>query len=64
MTISVTEKAYYSGGGSYSFAATFNEVAPANATTEWNVPGMQIGWDSVDGGIMLGNWELRARWPA
>lgn len=42
----------------------FQEIAPANATTVWQVPGMQIGWDPVDGGLVLGNWSLRAQWPS
>lgn len=41
------------------FAAT----APAGQTTTWNISGVQLGWDSVDGGLMMGNYVLQARWP-
>lgn len=47
-------------GGSPVFAAT----APASKTTTWNISGVQLGWDTVDGGIMLGTYSLQARGPA
>lgn len=42
----------------------FSTSAPANATTQWNISGVQLGWDSVDGGIMLGTYTIHTRWPA
>lgn len=41
----------------------FTATAPANATTSWNTTGVQLGWDSVDGGIMMGVYEMQVRWP-
>ncbi len=40
----------------------FTAVAPAGATTSWNVTGVQLGWDTVNGGIMLGSYEIHAGW--
>ena len=45
-------------------APVFEASAPANATTIWNVAGVQLGWDSVDGGIMMGNFVMQAQWPS
>jgi len=42
----------------------FTAIAPANATTSWNATGIQLGWDAVDGGIMMGDYVMSARWPA
>ena len=42
------------------FAAT----APAGQTTSWNISGIQLGWDTVNGGLMLGAYTVNARWPA
>lgn len=42
------------------FAAT----APAGQTTTWNLSGIQLGWDTVNGGLMLGAYTVNARWPA
>lgn len=41
----------------------FTAVAPANRTSSWNVTGVQLGWDSINGGIMMGNYVMLARWP-
>lgn len=41
------------------FAAT----ALANQTTQWNISAAQLGWDSVNGGLIMGNYVLQARWP-
>ncbi len=41
------------------FAAT----APAGQTTQWNISGVQLGWDTVNGGLMMGNYVIQARWP-
>ncbi len=42
----------------------FTADAPANATTSWNITGVQLGWDAVDGGIMMGTYQMHAGWPA
>jgi hypothetical protein len=42
----------------------FTAVAPPNATTSWNVTGIQLGWDSVNGGIMMGNYVVQVKYPA
>lgn len=36
----------------------------AHSTIEQNVPGVSMAWDLVNGGIMMGNYQFRARWPA
>lgn len=36
----------------------------AHETITQNVPGVSIAWDTVDGGIMMGNYQFRARYPA
>jgi hypothetical protein len=41
----------------------FEAVGLANGTTSWNTGGLQIAWDEIDGGLMLGNYELAASWP-
>lgn len=47
-------------GGTEVFAVT----APAGQTTSWNISGIQLGWDSVNGGLILGSYQVMARWPA
>lgn len=47
-------------GATDVFAAT----APAGQTSTWNISGVQLGWDSVNGGLILGNYQIQARWPA
>ena len=42
----------------------FTETAPANQTTTWNISGVQLGWDSVNGGVLLGDYTVSVRWPA
>lgn len=42
------------------FAAT----APAGQTSTWNLSGIQLAWDTVNGGLMLGAYTVNARWPA
>jgi len=42
----------------------FHAVAPAGQTTQWNVGGVQLGWDSIDGGIIMGDYVMQAQWPA
>lgn len=42
----------------------FTATAPAGATTSWNITGVQLGWDTVDGGLQMGPYVLQARWPA
>lgn len=42
----------------------FEATAPAGQTTSWNISGVQLGWDAVDGGLMLGNYVIQAQWPA
>jgi hypothetical protein len=41
----------------------FTAVAPAGQMTSWNTTGVQLGWDSVDGGIVMGGYEMLVRWP-
>lgn len=38
--------------------------APAGQTTVWNVGAVQLGWDTTNGGIVMGNYVVQARWPA
>lgn len=45
-------------------AVVFEATAPAGQTTSWNISGVQLGWDSVNGGLMLGDYVLQAQWPA
>lgn len=42
----------------------FTADAPANATTSWNTTGIQLGWDTVNGGIMMGTYQMHTGWPA
>jgi hypothetical protein len=42
----------------------YTAIAPAQQTTEWNVNPFQLGWDSVDGGLILGNYSFGTQWPA
>lgn len=42
----------------------FTATAPAGQTTTWNITGVQLGWDSVDGGLQMGAYVMQARWPA
>lgn len=53
-------KAFIYEGGILVFSAT----APANQTTSWNTSGIQLGWDSVDGGLMMGNYVMAIQYPA
>lgn len=39
-------------------------TAPANQTTTWNISGIQLGWDAVDNGIILGNYSVFTTWPS
>lgn len=36
----------------------------AGQTIEQNVPGVSVAWDLVDGGLIMGDYQFRARWPA
>lgn len=42
----------------------FTAAAPAGQTSTWNISGVQLGWDTVDGGLQMGPYVLQARWPA
>lgn len=42
---------------------TFAASCPAGQTLERNVPGWTLGWDAVEGGLILGPYEFQARWP-
>jgi hypothetical protein len=42
----------------------FTAIAPPNQTTSWNISGIQLGWDAVDGGLILGNYELQTQYPS
>lgn len=46
-------------GGSEVFFAS----APGGQTTIWNISGVQLGWDTANGGLMMGNYSVYARWP-
>jgi hypothetical protein len=46
--------------GSVIFVAT----APENQTTTWNISGVQLGWNTIDNGLILGNYEIQAQWPS
>jgi hypothetical protein len=39
-------------------------IAPPNQTTNWNTTGVQLGWDQVNGGLMMGNYVLQIQFPA
>lgn len=41
----------------------FTAIALANQTTSWNTTGVQLGWDSVNGGIMMGNYVMQVQYP-
>lgn len=41
----------------------FTANAPAGQTTSWNTTGIQLGWDSVNGGLIMGNYTMSAQWP-
>ena len=42
----------------------FQATAPAKQTTTWNTTGIQLGWDSVNGGIMMGNYVMQVQYPS
>lgn len=42
----------------------YNVTVPANTTQTANTTGLQLGWDQVDGGIIMGSYTFEARWPA
>lgn len=42
----------------------WNGTAPAGQTTLWNVGAVQLGWNATDGGLVMGGYEVQARWPA
>jgi hypothetical protein len=39
-------------------------VCLPHETITQNIPGVSMAWDLVDGGIMMGNYQFRARYPA
>lgn len=41
----------------------FTAIAPVNQTTSWNTVGIQLGWDEVDGGLMMGNYTMFVQYP-
>lgn len=41
----------------------FTAEAPANRTTTWNTSGIQLGWDNINGGIMMNNYTMQVQWP-
>lgn len=53
-----------------SGSPVYSNTAPPNQTSTWNISGIQLGWQAQyfnedtqeweDGGIDLGNYELRA----
>jgi len=51
--------AIYEGG-----VLRFEATAPGFQTTSWNTTGVQLGWDPVDGGLMMGNYTMHVRFPA
>jgi len=42
----------------------YERTCVANDVTIQNVAGTTLAWDTVDGGLMMGNYQFRARWPA
>lgn len=36
----------------------------AGQTLEQNVPGVSVQWDLIDGGLIMGDLQFRARYPA
>lgn len=42
----------------------FTATALAQRMTSWNTSGVQLGWDSVDGGIIMNGYVMRIRFPA
>lgn len=42
----------------------YSAIAPANQTTEWNLSPYQLGWDSVYGGLILGDYGFGTQYPA
>lgn len=41
----------------------FTAVALANQTTSWNTTGIQLGWDPIDGGLMMGTYTMFVQYP-
>ena len=41
----------------------FEATAPAGQTTSWNISGVQLAWDAVDGGLILGPYGFGAQYP-
>lgn len=39
-------------------------ICTAGSVIEQNVPGVSMTWDLQNGGINMGNYVFRARWPA
>lgn len=44
--------------------AIYSAIAPAGRTTQWNLNPFRLGWDSVDGGLILGPYEFGTQYPA
>lgn len=42
----------------------FIATAPANQTTSWSTSGIQLGWDTVNGGIIMGLYTIQTSWPS
>lgn len=40
----------------------WEDVAPAGEVTTWNTAPFQLGWDSVNGGLILGDYEFGVQW--
>jgi hypothetical protein len=41
----------------------YQKTCAANGTTTQVVAGLTLAWDTVDGGLNMGNYQFRARWP-
>lgn len=42
----------------------FTATAPAGQTTTWNTSGIQLGWDGIDGGIMMMDYVIQIQYPS
>jgi len=58
-TTAKTVRGYVYQAGQQIFIAD----APGNQDTSWNTTGVQLGWDDVDGGLILGDYSFRLTYP-
>ena len=46
----------------------FTAIAPPHQTTQWNISGIQMGWQApvegeIDGGLEMGNYTMQVQFP-